>query len=223
MNVQLERSVVSLDSCYISLKSQVCAKLSAVPRYKHSRTNTSSVVHRTPPSFGITHIFRLRCSLVAPTRLFDMCPTLQRTIKLFNNSDIKVAFELKTLSSAMEERSVRMDRLLELEESADDVSDLRIRRRIIDEDPLVFEHPVFSIEPVRGELFPGSFIELTVTFKPATAGEVSATAHCEVTGREGRLPIQLVGTGVGPRATWLYDSLDVGDVYINSQHRYVGP
>ena len=55
---------------------------------------------------------------------------------------------------------------------------------------------------------------------PSTAGEIALTAYCELTGRESRLPLQLKGLGLGPKATWLYESLDIGDVYVNSEHRY---
>ena len=96
---------------------------------------------------------------------------------------------------------------------------MRAARRQIDEDPLPFDDPIFSIEPASGEIFPNSFCELTVAFRPKTAGEAAITAYCELTGREARLPLQLQGQGLGPKATWLYESLDIGDVYVNSEHR----
>ena len=70
-----------------------------------------------------------------------------------------------------------------------------------------------------GEVYPGCYAEITVTFKPNTSAETSATAYCELMGREQRLPLHLLGRGLGPRATWLYDVLDVGDVYVNATHR----
>lgn len=114
---------------------------------------------------------------------------------------------------------MRMERIMQLEESVESLMKLRASKRAIEEDPLPFAHPVFAIEPMRGEIFPGGFIDLTITFKPRTAGEMSATAFCELTGRDCRLPLSLHGRGYGPKATWLYDTLDVGDVYINSLHR----
>jgi len=32
--------------------------------------------------------------------------------------------------------------------------------------------------------------------------------------------LRLQGKGLGPKATWLYDTLDIGDIFVNSQHRY---
>ena len=97
--------------------------------------------------------------------------------------------------------------------------EVRIARRKIEEDPLAFDHPIFRIDPPTGEIFPNSFCELTVAFRPLSAGDLTLTAYCELTGREERLPLQLQGQGLGPKATWLYESLDIGDVYINSEHR----
>ena len=98
---------------------------------------------------------------------------------------------------------------------------MRMARRQIEEDPLYFDDPVFRVDPPSGEILPNSYYDFTVAFRPKTAGEVALTAYCEVTGREARLPLQLQGQGLGPKATWLYESLDVGDVYVNSEHRCV--
>ena len=98
---------------------------------------------------------------------------------------------------------------------------MRLVRRQIEENPLAFDDPIFRLSPASGEIFPNSYCELTVAFRPKTAGDVALTAFCELTGREGRLPLQLQGQGLGPKATWLYDSLDIGDVYVNSEHRCV--
>ena len=97
---------------------------------------------------------------------------------------------------------------------------MRVARRQIEENPLPFDDPIYRIDPPTGEIFPNSYCELTVAFRPKTAGEVALTAYCELTGREARLPLQLQGQGLGPKATWLYESLDIGDVYVNSEHKY---
>ena len=145
----------------------------------------------------------------------------QKTLKLHNRSDIRVQFAWKAFSSPFDDRRVRMERSVELEEAdLGDLMSLRAARRDVEEDPLNFDDPVFAIEPMAGEIFPGCFVELTVTFRPQAAGETGTTAFCELTGREARLPLQMVAKGLGPRATWLYDTLDVGDVYINAHHRY---
>jgi hypothetical protein len=42
-----------------------------------------------------------------------------------------------------------------------------------------------------------------------------------VIGRETRLPLQLRGTGIGPKAVFSYDVIDIGDVFVTSMHKYV--
>ena len=46
------------------------------------------------------------------------------------------------------------------------------------------------------------------------------TAYCDVTGRESRLPLRIRGDGAGPKVHFSLDTLDVGNVFINSQHTY---
>ena len=62
--------------------------------------------------------------------------------------------------------------------------------------------------------------EITFTFEPDHAREYKATAYCDVGGRASRLPIQLCGTGLGPKAVFSYDLLDVGEAFINTPHKY---
>ncbi len=62
--------------------------------------------------------------------------------------------------------------------------------------------------------------EITVIFEPDHAREYKATAYCDVGGRASRLPIQLCGTGLGPKAVFSYDLLDVGEAFINTPHKY---
>ena len=39
-------------------------------------------------------------------------------------------------------------------------------------------------------------------------------------GRDEHLPLWLTGNGIGPKGMLSYDVLDIGDVFINSRHRY---
>ena len=166
VDVALERSLLTLDACYISLVSQ-------------------------------------------------------SAIRLHNRSDIRVSFSWRQFESAAAEAQAKMVSLANLQlDGGLGASLARQKRRAIELDPLPFSHDVFAIEPSEGEIFPGCYCELTVVFKPETAGDINAVAFCEVNGRDARLPLRLQGKGLGPKATWLYDSLDVGDVFIHSTHRY---
>lgn len=46
------------------------------------------------------------------------------------------------------------------------------------------------------------------------------TAYCDVTGRESRLPLRIRGDGAGPKMHFSLDALDIGNVFVNSQHSY---
>ena len=146
----------------------------------------------------------------------------QTTLKLHNRSDVKVSFSWKALRSAMEDEQRRTDELIRLDDAAGSMAPhaLRTRRRLVEEDPLPFSDAIFAVDPLEGEIFPNSYCELTIAFRPQNAGEAAVTAFCEITGRESRLPLTLQGRGLGPKATWLYDSLDIADVYVNSEHKY---
>ena len=63
-------------------------------------------------------------------------------------------------------------------------------------------------------------IEVTITFAPNVSAEYKSTAFLDVVGRDERLPLWISGTGVGPKAGLSYDSLDLGDLFINSKHVY---
>ena len=41
-----------------------------------------------------------------------------------------------------------------------------------------------------------------------------------MTGRESRLPLRIRGDGVGPKVHFSLDTLDIGNVFLNSQHSY---
>ena len=44
--------------------------------------------------------------------------------------------------------------------------------------------------------------------------------YCDVAGRESRLPLRIRGEGIGPRVVFSLDSLDIGNIFINSKHSY---
>jgi hydrocephalus-inducing protein len=79
---------------------------------------------------------------------------------------------------------------------------------------------VFSIEPLQGTIWPNSYAEVMIKFHPDLSVPVEKTVFCQVSGRETRLPLCLKGEGVGPRARFSYDVLDVEDVFVNTLHRY---
>jgi len=85
---------------------------------------------------------------------------------------------------------------------------------------MLFVDDVVCIDPVEGDVWPNSTVEVSVVFRPNTASEFTRTAFCDITGRESRLPLRIRGLGIGPSVKFSYDVVDTGRVFIFSSHSY---
>ena len=63
-------------------------------------------------------------------------------------------------------------------------------------------------------------IQVTLQFAPDFAKQFVETIYIDIAGRAGRVALSVSGTGLGPRAMFSYDVLDVGNVFIHTPHRY---
>ncbi|KAJ3043944.1 hypothetical protein HK097_001621, partial [Rhizophlyctis rosea] len=157
-----------------------------------------------------------------------------KSIRIHNRSDIMAKFQWKQYSTAMEEKQYRTRRELELRHEEEEeihrqngemdpsviIQKYKNLTREMTHNPLLFTDPIFRIEPSEGTIWPNSFVDVNVFFTPDTAGAHQRTVYCEVEGREMRLPLGLRGEGIGPRARFSYDQLDMEDVSINTVHKY---
>lgn len=94
------------------------------------------------------------------------------------------------------------------------------KERVLDGDGLLFEDEVFKVEPLEGDIWPNSYQEVTITFRPAIARLYEATAFCDVTGREARVALKLAGQGIGPKIEFSFNSASLGYIFTNSKHTY---
>ncbi|KAK0159232.1 hypothetical protein PV328_010140 [Microctonus aethiopoides] len=78
----------------------------------------------------------------------------------------------------------------------------------------------FILSPMAGEIWPKSFVEITVTFQPHEIGEILSEAYLEVTGCKTRLPIRFFGIGKGPILKLNATAIDIGKVYLNSVQNF---
>ncbi len=78
----------------------------------------------------------------------------------------------------------------------------------------------FTIEPLEGDIFPGGVRVVTFTFVPDNSVEFVSTAALDVSGLVSRMPVTVRGRGLGPEAKFLFNQLDIGEVYINAVHNY---
>ncbi|NXF81935.1 HYDIN protein, partial [Sclerurus mexicanus] len=93
-------------------------------------------------------------------------------------------------------------------------------RAKVQEDPILFSDGIFTIEPVEGEIWPNSSEEINVIFKPREARVYKQAAYCDISGRETRLPLRLIGEGLGPQLHFHFQELDIGKVSVIAVHRY---
>ncbi|RMC08855.1 hypothetical protein DUI87_13849 [Hirundo rustica rustica] len=162
------------------------------------------------------------------------------TLRIHNLSDITARFQWKAVDTQAEEelRLRRYQRLCQLEKEA--FRDLEacgvdttrrelfpnLTRRLQSEkakvkgDPMLFKNDIFSIEPKEGEIWPNFWAEISVCFKPREARVYEQVVYCDISGREKRLPLHLIGEGLGPRLLFKYKELDIGKVFLTANLRY---
>ncbi len=87
-------------------------------------------------------------------------------------------------------------------------------------DPMYFYDTIFSMEPLSGRIWAKSKMSVTVSFSPKAALHYHCLAYCSIVGQMERIPIKLTGHGIGPKAAFSYDEMDVGDLFVESIHRY---
>ena len=199
----------------------------------------SAVGEEVDVSFSIDEV------KVLPTFISRMS---QKTFKVVNNSDFEANFCFKQHGTLEEEEEHRIEleyeladaqqaELRQLEESSGESESededrllgstrLGTRRKYmalgkkLAGDKFTFSDAEFSVSPVRGAIMPHGTQEITVQFQPKGPNEKSKVAYCEISGKSTRQPIVFKGTGIGPKAVFSYDVLDVGDTFINTLHQY---
>jgi hydrocephalus-inducing protein len=88
-------------------------------------------------------------------------------------------------------------------------------KKAVDEDPMLFQDEIFSIEPLQGKLWPNTEMTCVVTFLPQGPYHYSCTAFCNVTCSEERLALNMTGQGRGPQAQLSITEMDIGDIFVN--------
>ncbi|CAJ1447961.1 unnamed protein product [Effrenium voratum] len=129
--------------------------------------------------------------------------------------------EEESLSESSDEYDARFSSLkgVELAQGALQRRYKNIAKAIL-EDPMFFYDEIFAVEPLSGRIWAKSKVAITFTFTPKAALNYQCLAYCSVVGRAERLPLLLKGTGIGPKAAFSYDELDVGDIFVESVHQY---
>ncbi|XP_032925482.1 hydrocephalus-inducing protein homolog isoform X2 [Catharus ustulatus] len=95
----------------------------------------------------------------------------------------------------------------------------RVRAKL-QEDPMLFYDDIFCLEPKEGEIWPKCSTEISVFFKPQEARLYKQAVYCDISGRETRLPLLLIGEGIGPQLHFNPEELNIGKVFFRAAHRY---
>jgi hydrocephalus-inducing protein len=164
----------------------------------------------------------------------------QRTITIHNRSDIIVNYSWKKFATIEEEEHQKLREIANLNREEENVK-LKLMNQQQPQDadymallsrnfqnkmkntqnkPFHFDDTVFFIQPIEGEIWPNSSIDVSIVFKPDYAQTYNKIAFCEITGRESRLPLRLTGIGIGPKIQLSIEKLDVGSIFIGSTHVY---
>ncbi|KAM5262598.1 hydrocephalus-inducing protein homolog [Ctenodactylus gundi] len=166
----------------------------------------------------------------------------KRTVTIHNRSNIIAHFQWKIFATQAEEDRekyrvcayLNQEEKQETDEFLDEcITDPSLRERLsilsrtfknqrslVQEDSMLFFNSIFSIEPLEGDVWPNSSAEITVYFNPLEARTYQQTVHCDISGREIRLPLRIKGEGVGPKIHFNFELLDIGKVFIGSTHCY---
>nr|KAF6318524.1 HYDIN axonemal central pair apparatus protein [Pipistrellus kuhlii] len=166
----------------------------------------------------------------------------QRTITIYNRSNIIAHFQWKVFPTQEEEDKEKYrvceDLIKEEKDETDEfleefVSDPLLRerisilsrtfanqRRLVQADSILFLNNIFTIEPLEGDVWPNSSAEVTVYFNPLEARLYQMTVYCDISGREIRLPLRIKGQGMGPKIHFNFELLDIGKVFVGSVHCY---
>jgi hydrocephalus-inducing protein len=145
----------------------------------------------------------------------------QRTFKIINDSDIRVKYSWKLLASVDEEIRYKARKIAQLSfEEEEGSRNYRKQKREIEADIMNFKNKNFSIAPISGEIWPKMEEYVTISFHPKVEASFENIAFCEVSGRENRLPIKIIGKGKGPDVSFSFNDLHIGELFINSPHEY---
>ena len=87
----------------------------------------------------------------------------------------------------------------------------KILRKEIEEDRLIYDDNIFSIQPQTGSIWPNSELTVTITFTPTDALAYLSGAFCNISCSDERLALHLEGEGVGPKAFLSTNILNIGE------------
>ncbi|XP_075289597.1 hydrocephalus-inducing protein homolog isoform X3 [Opisthocomus hoazin] len=165
-----------------------------------------------------------------------------KSIVIHNRSEIIAHFQWKAFVTQEEEDLQKLRWCRRLQRQEEDETACFLKERTVDPtvrerlcllsrafqnqrakvqgDSMLFSDDVFTIEPVEGDVWPNSSVEINVIFTPQEARVYEQTVYCDISGRETRLPLRIKAEGIGPRLRFGFEQLDIGTVSVGLAHSY---
>lgn len=142
--------------------------------------------------------------------------------EIVNNEAIHEEFEIEDHDDSDEEDKDEKAILLKRQKKAELMLARKYKniRKAIEDDLLLFQDDIFSIEPQQGQIWPNSEMTITLTFVPKGALQYSCIAFCNISCSEERLALNLAGEGIGPKAFLSQTDLPIGNKNVNEKERY---
>ncbi|XP_057890447.1 hydrocephalus-inducing protein homolog [Melospiza georgiana] len=164
------------------------------------------------------------------------------TVLIHNRSDITARFQWKAVDTEEQEDQLRQRQYHRIYQQQrhklysflkEREVDITCRERLallnhtfqsevakIRGDPMLLDDDIFSLVPKEGEIMPKCSAEISVFFTPQAAQVYERTVFCDISGRENRLPLLLMGEGLGPQVHFHFEELNIGEVFVRVTHRY---
>ncbi|KAK9888676.1 hypothetical protein WA026_000906 [Henosepilachna vigintioctopunctata] len=165
-------------------------------------------------------------------------------VNLINNSEHTMKYQWKQY----ETKYAEMEKCEQYRHKLQDMNEFEVLRNIQDENPnitdaelhkmfiqriyqdelaefdstdqFLFHDQNFKFQEESGVIGPHTTMTIEVFFSPFEADSYLRWAYFEVTGRETRQPLKMVGSGIGPVVTLHIKDLDVEDLYLCAKHQY---
>nr|XP_021191308.2 hydrocephalus-inducing protein homolog [Helicoverpa armigera] len=237
-------------SAYLSKDQKIDINVAFKTMHLGDTNGMLSAIFETGENFSImlsgsTHTVSVELEKQV-VRFFDTYNTMmrQQSFKIINKSDHLLTYmfmkndnvyydfeekvKLATIFYNMKEsESAKYMKLVQYDVLSSDEHERVYTRIFYDEiqslvadETLRYQNTHFSIEPIKGKLWPNKATELTITFCPKEIGEFHTTAYIDIDGYVNRVPLDLVGISLPPSINLNIETLDMDCVYINKPYNY---
>lgn len=90
-------------------------------------------------------------------------------------------------------------------------------KKAIEDDLLLFQDDIFTIEPLQGIIWPNGHITITITMNPNQAKKFNSFSFCNISCLDERLMLEMEGEGLGPKAFLSTNFINIGDIFVNEK------